>query len=72
MNYFAWGHLKKQSACNTPTPPIDVDDLRIRITAKGNILKENPDHMKKVTRSMRKIEQVCVNRNGGQVEGRRQ
>ena len=43
------------------TPPV-VDD----------ILKENPDLMKKVMRSMRKRAHVCVNRNGSQVEGRGQ
>ena len=52
------------------TPPINVDDLRIRITAEVNILKENPDlTMKKKMRSTRKRAQVCINRNGGQVEG---
>ena len=54
------------------TPPINVDDLRIRITAEVNILKENQDLMKKVIMSMRKRAHVCVNRNGGQVEGRGQ
>ena len=54
------------------TPPINVDDLKIRISAEVNILKENPDLMKKVTRSMRKRAQICGNRNGGQDEGRRQ
>ena len=28
------------------TPPIDVYDLRIRITAEDNILKKNPYHEK--------------------------
>ena len=70
MNYFfLWEHLKNKVYA---TPPINVDDLRIRITAEVNILKENPDLMKKVMRSMRKRAQVCVNRNGGQVEGRGQ
>ena len=54
------------------TPPINVDDLRIRVTAEVNILKENPDLMKKIMRSTRKRAQVCVNRNGGQGEGRGQ
>ena len=54
------------------TPPINVDDLSIRITAEGDIFKENPDLMKKVMRSMRKRAQVCVNRNGSQVERRTQ
>ena len=48
------------------TPPDNVYNLRIRITVKVNILKENSDLMKKVMRSMRKRAQVCVNRNGGQ------
>ena len=30
------------------TPPINVDDLRIRITTEVNIVKENLDLMKKV------------------------
>ena len=54
------------------TPPINVDDLRIPITAEVNILKENPDLMKQVMRSMRKRAQVCVNRNDGQVVRRGQ
>ena len=54
------------------TSPINVDDVKIRITVEVNILKENPDLMKKVMRSLRKITRVCVNRNGGQVEGRGQ
>ena len=51
------------------TPTINVDDLRIRVTAEGNISKENPDLMKTLIRSRRKRAQVCVNKNGGQVEG---
>ena len=57
--FFLWEHLKNKVYA---TPPINVDDLRIRITAEVNILKENPDLMKKVMRSMRKRAQVCVNR----------
>ena len=41
------------------TPPINVDDLRIRIRVEVNILKKNPDLMKKVMRSMRKRAKVC-------------
>ena len=52
-DYFLWGHLKNK--VYTATPPINVDDLRIRITAEVNIFKENPDLMEKVMRSMRKI-----------------
>ena len=54
------------------TLPINVDDLRIRITAEDKILKENPDLMKKVMKNMRKRAHVCVNRNGGQAERRGQ
>ena len=49
------GTLEKQAYA---TPSINVDDLRIRITAEVNILKENPDLTKKVMRSMRKRAQV--------------
>ena len=66
-DYFLWGHLKSRVYATLPT---NVDDLRIRITAEVNILKENPDLIKKVIRSMRKKAQGCVNKNGGQVERR--
>ena len=33
---FLWGHLKNRVHA---TPPINADDLRIRITAEVNILK---------------------------------
>ena len=46
------------------TPPINVDDL----TAEVNILKQNPDLMKKVIRSMRKRAHVSVNRNSGKLK----
>ena len=65
MNYFFRGHLKNKVY---PTPPINVDDLRIRITAEASILKENADLMEKVMRSMRKRAQVWVDRNDGEVE----
>ena len=70
MSLFFMGTLKKNKVY--ATPPINVDDLRIRTTAEVNILKENSDLMKKVMRSMRKRAQVCVDRNGDQVEGRGQ
>ena len=60
----------KKKVC--AAPPINVDDLKIRITVEVNILKKKPDLMKKVMRSMRKRAQVCVNRSGSQVEGRGQ
>ena len=45
MNYFLWGHLKNKVYA---TLRININDLRIRITAEANILKDNPDLMKKV------------------------
>ena len=50
-DYFLWGYLINKAYA---TPPINVYDLRIRITAEVNILKENPELMKKVIRSMKK------------------
>ena len=38
-----WGHLKKKVYA---TSPINVDDLRIRITAEVNILKEKEEDNK--------------------------
>ena len=53
---FLSGHFKNKVYA---TLSINVDDLRIRITAEVNILKENPDLMKKVMRSMRKKTKVA-------------
>ena len=36
---FLWGHSKNKVYA---TPPINIDDLKILITAEVNILKENP------------------------------
>ena len=51
INYFIterelklWVHLKNKV---NATLPIKVHNLRIRITAKVSILKENPDLLKK-------------------------
>ena len=58
-DYFLWVHLKSKVYA---TPPINVGELRVRITAEVSILKENPDLMKKIMRSMRKIAQLYVNK----------
>ena len=44
MTFNSQEHLKNKMFA---TPPINVDDLKIRITAEVNILKVNPDIMKK-------------------------
>ena len=67
--YLKYSKLKYSINKVYATLQINVDDLRIRITAKVNILNENPE---KVMRSMRKNAQVSVNRNDGQVKGRGQ
>ena len=42
-NYFLLVHLKNKVYA---TPPINTEDMRIRVTAEVNILKENPNLMK--------------------------
>lgn len=65
-DFFLWGHLKSKVYFS---PPENTDDLRNRIVNEVNLLKENPDLVKRVFAGMRKRLQVCVERNGGHVEG---
>lgn len=65
-DFFLWGHLKSKVYFS---PPENTDDLRERIVNEVNLLKENPDLVKRVFAGMRKRLQLCVERNGGHVEG---
>jgi transposase len=65
-DFFLWGHLKSKVYS---TPPANLEDLRERITYEVNLLKENPELVKKVMRAMRKKIELCAARNGGHVEG---
>lgn len=65
-DFFLWGYLKSRVYI---TPPRNLDDLRQRIINEINLLKENPDLIKKVMLQMRARAQQCLERNGGHVEG---
>ena len=49
--------------------PENLNDLRAKIMHEVNVLKDNPQMIKKVMKSMRSRAQLCVIRNGGHVEG---
>ena len=51
------------------TPPENTDNLRERIVNEVNLLKENPNLVKRVFAGMRKRLQLRVDRNGAHVEG---
>ena len=66
-DYFLWGHLKSKVYINVPE---NLNDLRAKIMHEVNVLKDNPQMIKKVMKSMRSRAQLlCVIRNGGHVEG---
>ena len=66
MRFFPLGTPQEQSLL---TPPENTDDLRERIVNEVNLLKENPNLVKRVFAGMRKRLQLCVDRNGAHVEG---
>ena len=62
-DFFLWGHLKSKVYFS---PPENTDDLKERIVNE----KGKQDLVKRVVaRSTCKYVQVCVERNGGHVEG---
>ncbi len=65
-DFFMWGHLKSKLYFS---PPENTDDLKERIVNEVNLLKGNQALVKRVIAGMRRRLQVCVERNGGHVEG---
>jgi hypothetical protein len=51
------------------SPPRDVNILRQRIIAEFNALRNNPNFITNAVRHMQKRTTLCVERNGGHVEG---
>ena len=65
-DFFLWGYLKDKVFS---TPPQNIQDLRQKIIEQFNALREQPAVIRKAVRDMRKRTVVCVERNGGHVEG---
>ena len=66
-DFFLWGYLKNEVYT---MPPLNLEDLRLRIEVQVGILKERPDMIMRSFGSMQTRVNRCVERNGRHVEGR--
>ena len=62
LDYFLWGHLK--SLVYT-TPVENVEDLRNRIIAGCNLIRNDPGVFERVRQSMRRRLDACMLARGG-------
>ena len=65
-DFFLWGYLKDKVFTS---PPRDINDVRARIMAEVEALREQKDIVQNAVRGMRSRAEVCVARFGGHVEG---
>ena len=65
-DFFLWGYLKGKVFSS---PPHDVNILRQRIIAEFNALRNNPNFITNAVRHIQKRTTLCVQRNGGHVQG---
>lgn len=66
MRFFLWGYLKGKVFT---IPPNDLNDLRNRIQQEVETLENNPQTVRKVVQGMLSRSQLCLEREGGHVEG---
>jgi hypothetical protein len=65
-DFFLWGYIKNKVFT---TPPENIDVLRQRIIEEFNDLRQQPEMIRNVMRGMQRRTILCVERNGGHVEG---
>ena len=65
-DFFLWGYLKSKVFI---TPPPDIATLRQRITDEFEALRHQAPMIRRAVREMEKRANLCVERNGGHVEG---
>lgn len=65
-DFFLWGYIKSRVY---QTPPADVFELRLRIVNEFNLLRNDPAKIRRSVRDMEKRANLCIQRNGGHVEG---
>ena len=65
-DFFMWGYLKNKVFA---TPPQNINVLRQRIIDEFNVLRQQPEMIRNAVRDMHKRTILCVERNGGHVEG---
>lgn len=65
LDFFLWGHLKSKVYV---TPPRDLDDLEARIRAEMDVLRQDPEMIRRAVFDMLRRARVCIERDGGYVE----
>ena len=66
-DFFLWGYLKDKVYV---TPPASIAELRDRITREFDVLKRNIQLIRSAMWAMVNRVEVCIERNGGHVEGK--
>ena len=66
-DFFLWGYIK--SKVFVYNPPQTIHDLRQKIINEFNALQQQQDMIRNAVRGMQKRALLCVERNGGHVEG---
>ena len=65
-DFFMWGYLKDKVFS---TPPENIQQLRQKIIDEFNTLRQRPEMIQRALRDMHRRTLLCVERNGGHVEG---
>ena len=65
-DFFLWGYLKNKVYTS---PPHDLNDLQNRIRHEVEALRNNPALIRRTFQAMRRRCQLCIERDGGHVEG---
>ncbi len=65
-DFFLWGYLKGKVFTS---PPDSIHQLRDRIVQAVDNLRQDQDLIRRAVRDMRRRCQLCIDRNGGHVEG---
>jgi hypothetical protein len=65
-NFFLWGYLKNKVYTS---PPRDLNDLQNHIRHEVEALRKNPALIRRTFQAMRRRCQLCIDRDGGHVEG---
>ena len=65
-DFFLWGYLKNKVFI---TPPENVNALRQRIVEQFDDLRQQPELIVRSVRAMQARAELCIERNGGHVEG---
>jgi len=65
-DFFLWGYLKSKIFT---TPPADIFELRRTIINEFQLLQNNREFIIRAVRSMLRRSQLCLERDGGHVEG---